>query len=267
MTSIAPQAYFVKRIGGDKVTVDYLIPSGAAPATYAPTPRQVVKLARSAIYVKIGHPNFIFEPVHIEPVLAELPTITVISMWAGPEVNRPEHGAEPTAVHSHGGDETDPHIWISPNTVSSAVKVITARLMSLDPDNAGFYQRNSDIFLDEIVNLDQEIRTELSTVQSRKFLVYHPVWGHFAREYDLEQVEIEAQGKEPSPAQLIDIIDQAKTENIKVIFVQQGFSRRSAEIIARETGGQIVELNPLEYDWLNNLRKVAQIFKNSLTND
>jgi len=268
-TSIAPQAFFVKQIGGDLVSVDYLIPVAASPATYSPTPRQLVNLLSSSIYVRVGHPNFIFESVHIDPLLANSDNIAVITMWNPDEmeISWSHTTVDAESEYSNSGGLTDPHIWISPNTVRLAVSEIADQLMQIDPANKEIYQNNSDLFMKKINQLDQDIQKLLKNFEFRKFMVYHPVWGYFARYYNLEQIAIELDGKEPSPTQLIKMIKLAKANNIKVIFVQQGFSRRSARIIAQETAGEVVELNPLAYDWLKNMRLVAQVFEKVLNNE
>ena len=268
-TSIAPQAFFVKQIGRDLVSVDYLIPAAASPATYAPTPRQMVNLLSSSIYVRVGHPNFIFESVHIDPLLANSDNIAVITMWNPNEMDSSwSHTTiDAESVHSNRDSSSDPHIWNSPNTVRLAISEIANQLMQIDPTNKEIYQSNSDLFMKKINQLDQDIQKLLKNFEFRKFMVYHPVWGHFASYYNLEQVAIELDGKEPSPTQLIRMINLVKVNNIKVIFVQQGFSQRSARIIAQETGGEVIELNPLAYDWLNNMRLVAQVFEKVLNNE
>ncbi len=268
-TSIAPQAFFVKQIGGDLVSVDYLIPATASPATYAPTPKQMVNLLSSSIYVKVGHPNFIFESVHIDPLLKNSNDISVITMWnpGGTATSGTHNKEESDDDLFHSDSSNDPHIWISPSTVRLVVSEIANQLMQIDPVNTDHYRNNSNLFMKKINQLDQDIQKLLQNIEFRKFMVYHPVWGYFARYYNLEQVAIELDGKEPSPVQLIKMIDFAKANNIKVILVQQGFSQRSARIIAQETGGEVIELNPLAYDWLNNMRLVTQVFEKVLKNE
>ena len=92
-------------------------------------------------------------------------------------------------------------------------------------------------------------------------MVFHPSWGYFARQYGLEQVPIEIEGKAPKPAQLAELIGHAKEQNIQIIFVQPQFSRKSAEVVAREIGGKVVFADPLAEDWLQNLADVAEKFR------
>ena len=88
-------------------------------------------------------------------------------------------------------------------------------------------------------------------------MIYHPVLGYFARDYGLNQVAVENEGKEPSPAALKSIVDNALTLGIKTIFVQQEFNRKSASVIADEIGGVVVNINPLSADWPAAVKEIA----------
>ena len=95
-------------------------------------------------------------------------------------------------------------------------------------------------------------------------MVFHPYWGYFAGDYGLHQVPVEIEGKDPKPAQLKGLIEHAKRKHIKIIFVQPQFSTRSADLVAKEIGGQVIFADPLASDWSGNLREVAQNLKAAL---
>jgi zinc transport system substrate-binding protein len=95
-------------------------------------------------------------------------------------------------------------------------------------------------------------------------MVFHPSWGYFARSYGLQQVPVEIEGKDPKPAQLKALIEHAKKKHINIIFAQPQFSSRSAKLVAKEIGGQVIFADPLASDWSGNLREVAQKFKAAL---
>jgi len=247
--SVPPQAYLVERIGGDRVEVHVLVPPGAAPTTYEPTPQQLVALSRSILYVEVGHPDFLFEQRHLENLLEASPGASIVDMSAG---------AEASCLIERGGDfEEDPHVWLSPRRMRSAASKIEAALVRLDPEGAPEYRRNLDELLSDIDRLDLEIDALMADLQGRRFMVFHPAWSHLACEYGLRQMAIEAGGKEPGPAQLVATIEAARGEGIRVIFVQEGFSDRSAKVIADELGARVESLNPLARDWLENLRHSA----------
>jgi zinc transport system substrate-binding protein len=254
--SVPPQAYFVERIGGDRVRVEVMIPPGYSHVDYPLTPRTTIALSRAALYVKVGHPGFEFERRHVDPFLERNPAIRVVDMSRGmPLLDGHEEVPGGHDGHSHAAG--DPHVWVAPATVAVAARNIAAALERADPAHAGEYRANLRAFLADIDRLDREIRARLAGRESRKFMVYHPDWGYFARQYGLEQIAIESGGKEPSARRLIQLIELARREEVKVVFVQGGFPRKSAQVIAEAVGGDVLTADPQRRDWLDNLRQVA----------
>lgn len=269
--SVPPQAYFVRRIGGPHVQVEVMIPPGYSHVDYPLTPRKMAALSNADLYVKVGHPGFEFEARQIDPFLAGLPAVRVVDMSQGMQFldtasaegngHREIHddfGEAHGDGHDHGG--SDPHVWVAPATVAVAAVNIAAGLAAADPDHAGEYRANLRRFLADIRDLDREIRARLGAAPGtggRAFLVYHPTWGYFADQYGLTQIAIESEGREPSAARLISLIERARREGVRVIFVQEGFPRKSAQVIAEAVGGRVVTADPQRYDWLANLREVS----------
>jgi len=241
--SVAPQATFVERIGGGRVRVDVMIPPGASEEDYAPSPRQMAELSSARLYVAVGHPAFAVESRYIRPFLARSPGVRVIDMSRG--------------MRTVPGD---PHVWVAPETVRVAAVNIAVALEQADPGSAADYRANLRGFLAEIDALDRDIRSRLGPPGERpvpKLMVYHPSWGYFARQYGLEQIAIEAEGKEPSAQRMIQLIDHARGEGVKLIFVQGGFPRKSAQVIADALGGRVLTGDPQDRDWAGNLRRVT----------
>ena len=175
----------------------------------------------------------------------------------------------PITQHNHENEQTtngelDPHVWTSPRLVKIQAQNIADLLIDLDPLNKAVYQQNLQTFLNDIDDLDSQIREELAPATNRKFLVYHPTWGYFAADYNLEQLVIESEGTEPSAREMALVIDEAKAEKIKVIFIQPEFNSRSAETIATEIGAVVLPISSLEKDWLENLRSVGKKLADSL---
>lgn len=254
--SVPPQGYFVERIGGARVKVDVMIPPGYSHVDYPLTPRQIAALSRAQVYVAVGHPGFELERARILPFL-ERQDIQIVDMSRGMRLlDGAGEGGEDHGDHSHEGG--DPHVWVAPDTVAVAARNIAAALERIDPAHAAEYQANLQSFEADIAALDREIRAELAPVQGERFMVYHPTWGYFAHSYGLEQVAIEAEGKEPSAQRLIHLIDDARREGVKVIFVQSGFPRKSAQIIADAIGGRVLVADPQAFDWMDNLRRVSR---------
>jgi zinc transport system substrate-binding protein len=277
--SVPPQAYLVERIGGPRVRVEVMIPPGASESTYSPNPRQMVALSRARLYVRVGHPAFLFEPQSIDPFLAGHPEIRVVDMSRGMDLiltGEAEGGPAPAGFFGGHGEEKDadghahpagdPHVWVAPATVRVAARNVERALEEIDPAHAALYRENLGHLLADIDTLDREIRAELAPVASskRSFMVYHPSWGYFAREYGLRQIAVEAGGREPSARQLIALVEEARREGVRAIFVQRGFARKSAEVIAAEIGGRVVEVDPMDRDWLAGLRAAARAFRGGL---
>ncbi len=236
--SIIPQQYFVERIGGTYVKVNVMVLPGANPATYEPRPEQLAALSQSSAYFSIGVP---FEDAWLDKIAAANPKMLLVDTAQG--IQRMDH---------------DPHIWLSPRLVKIQAATICQALVRLDPDHQADYQANLDRFLADIDALDADLHQTLDGVTRRKFMVFHPSWGYFARDYGLEQIPVEVGGQEPSAVELAALIEQAKANDIHVIFAQPEFSTRSAQTIANEINGQVVLISPLALDWADNLRKVAQ---------
>lgn len=258
--SIAPQAYFVQQIGKDWVDVHILVEPGADPHTYEPKPRQMVALSKAVLYFAVG---IEFETAKLAKITAVNPRIQVVHT---------DHGItkHPLADHGHGdvkeGQEEgglDPHIWLAPPLVMSQARSILTALQAVDPDHRSAYEANYRSFILEIVDLDARLRAVFDGLAGSSFMVFHPSWGTFAHTYGLNQVPIEIDGKSPKPAQLGRLIEYARTNRIKVVFVQPQFSSKSAGQIAKAIDGRVVVVDPLAEDWNANLRRTAEEFEHA----
>jgi zinc transport system substrate-binding protein len=258
--SIAPQKYFVDRIGNDLVSVQVMVQPGANPATYEPKPRQMADLTKAKIYFAIGVP---FEDIWLDRIAAANPGMKVVHTDMD-IVKRPMaglHHHDEEGVH-HGG--LDPHIWLSPPLVKIQARTILSALSALDPVHQGVYEANYHRFIADIDGLDGRLRKMFADRQGLGFIVFHPAWGYFAHAYGIRQVPIEIEGKAPKPAQLQKLIARARRTGIKVIFVQPQFSAKSARLIAREIGGRVAFADPLAEEWMANLSAVADEFNAAL---
>ena len=288
--SILPQKYFVEQISSGLINVNVMVKPGASPATYEPKPSQMTQLASSRLYFAIGVP---FELAWLDKIASASPEMTVIHTDSGIEKHamaahhhdaddhKPEihdhdtyrHEAQVNELHAHETynngeppiDETlDPHIWLSPPLVKIQAKTILAALKKTDPQNSSFYETNFKNFIQRIDKLDQSLSSLFNDKKGMKFMVFHPSWGYFAKAYDLIQIPIEIQGKNPKPAQLGKLINLARAQQINIIFVQPQFSTKSARLIAKEIHGRTIFADPLAEDWLGNLETVAQNFKEAV---
>jgi zinc transport system substrate-binding protein len=239
--SVAPQAYFVERVGGRYVDVEVIVPSGANHETYEPTSKQLVGLSRARILFLVGTDAFPFENRISQIIRRDKRGIDLIRMSEG------------AALRGQ-----DPHLWVSPGIVRTAAHAIFRCLSGHDPLHGDYYRANLDSFLAEIDSLDREIKQLLSGKQGACFIVYHPAWGYFADEYGLRQLAIEEEGKAAGAAHIRKMIDLARQKGIRVLFVQKGYDTKSAASIAAEIGGKVVETDPLASDWPASLRSFAK---------
>lgn len=248
--SVLPQKYFAERVAGGRVAVSVMVGPGQSPATYEPTPRQMARLAAARIYFRIGVP---FEGVWIDRLAAANPSMKIIDTSEG--IGERKQDAL--------GDE-DPHIWTSPLTALHIAQTMKDVLVAADPEHRAEFESGFNRLAADLRDLDREIREILSDLERRKFMVFHPSWGYFADTYGLEQVAIERGGREPGARWLADLIDRARREGIRVIFVQEQFSRRNAEAVARAVGGRVVPVDPLAENYLDNLRSTAKQFAEAM---
>ena len=267
--SIAPQKYIVRQIGQHLVEIHIMVPAGASPATYEPKPQQMVTLAHSAIYFSIGVP---FENAWLSKIAAANTSMRVVATDQGIR-KRPMqsdhhhghgHGKHADEDHDDHATTLDPHIWLSPPLVLRQARTILSALQQADPINGDLYAANFNFFAKQTQELDDQLREMFANLQGASFMVYHPSWGYFAQAYGLRQVPLEIEGKAPKPSQLKQLIEFARHEKVRAIFVQPQFSAKSANLIAKAIDAKVIVADPLAIDWAANLRRQATAFKEAL---
>lgn len=263
--TIEPLRYFTEAIAGDKFTVVSMVPKGTSPETYDPTPAQLVGLAESKAYLRIGYIGF--EQTWMNKLTDNAPHLQFYDMSEGVELILGESHAHEAHAHQEGhthGNHThaggvEPHIWNSAVNAQIIAGNILNVLRTIDQSNEEFYTERYHALIRRIERTDSLICRMLSNTEAdRAFMIYHPALSYFARDYDLHQITIEADGKEPSPAHLRKLINVCKAEKVRVVFIQPEFDRRNAEIIARQTGTRVVSIHPLSYDWEKEMVNVAR---------
>jgi zinc transport system substrate-binding protein len=252
--TIEPQRYFARRIGGDKFSIEVVVPGGQEAESYDPTPRQMVEVSRCRAYLRIGYVGF--EQIWMPSIKANNPEIRVFDLSEGFPVL---HGNDAEAVDNHfhpGG--IDPHIWSS----FGGAKVIAANTLkafvALDPKDESFFRTNYEHLNAELDALEDSVRLQMEPLRGKAFVIYHPALTYFAREFGLRQLCIEDNGKEPSPAGMKELIDQVHRYGAKIVFVQVNFDTKNVEMLAKETGCRIVRINPMGYDWFADMRLIAK---------
>ncbi len=263
--SILPQAYFLERIGGQRVNVEVLVGEGQSPATYEPSPQQMAKLSSAKAYFAICVP---FEKNLVNKIGQSHRELVVVETQRGVPyryLDNHRHDNDGKAGGKSHGRIPDPHIWMDPKLVKVQARNIFDALCRLDPENAKGYSENLKAFLSDLDRTDQRIASALAPFKGSSIYVFHPAFGYFADSYGLHQVPIEIEGKEPGARQLAGIIEKAKKDGVHVMFVQTQLSTKSAETIAKAIGGAVVPINPLSRDYLSNLEKIATKIEQGLS--
>jgi zinc transport system substrate-binding protein len=258
--SILPQKYFIEAIAGKRFNVNVMIPPGASHSSYEPTARQMNLLVNSPAYFKIGHLDF--ELSWMDRFTGVNPNMKVYDMSEGIELIRGnhDHHQESGEIHTEDNEKgIDPHTWMSPGNVKIIARNILKSLIDLYPVDSAFFTSNYNSFrleVDSIGNLYQENETKL---KGRSFIIYHPALAYLARDYGMEQIVLEFDGKEPPPARIKSIIDLARQKNIRTIFVQKQFSIDNSRSLAKEINAQIIPIDPMDENWEGQMVKILEL--------
>ncbi|MEW6552067.1 MAG: zinc ABC transporter substrate-binding protein [Campylobacterota bacterium] len=267
IVSIVPQKSFVEAIGGDLVNVSVMVLPGNSPHAYEPKPSQMKELNDAKLYFAIGVE---FEDAWLKRFANQNTKMQIIDTTKGIEkIAMAEHHHEEDGhkhkhdEHEHEIESKDPHVWTSPSNVRVIAKNTLDALVNIDATNKATYEANYHAFMQKINNIDNSIKDILrNTPKGSKFMVFHPAFGYFANEYNLTQIAVEVEGKEPKPSALAELIQEAKEENIKAIFTQPEFSDKSAKIIADELKIKVIKVSPLNPKWDENLINLAKAISN-----
>ena len=245
--TIDPIRYFTEEIAGEKYKVITMVPQGSNPETYEPTAQQMIALSHSNLYIKVG--NLGFERTWMSKLKANATEITIIDSSKGIV----------TAKSINGID--DPHTWMSTKSAIIIAQNIYEALKEKDSKDSSYFRKNLNKLVLKIKNTDQQIRAKLAGKKNASFLIYHPALTYFARDYSLHQLPIEEEGREPSAQQIKDIITAARKEGVKTMFVQKEFKNRNTQIVVQSTEAEIKSINPLSYDWANEMINIANKLK------
>jgi zinc transport system substrate-binding protein len=252
--SILPQKTFVEKIAGDDFVVNVLIPPGTSPAAYTLLPSQMEEISKSAIWFRIGYIGF--EHSWKDKIEQANAKMKVIDLSEGLDLIaqvKEQHGDH---FHLSG---VDPHIWLSPILVKQMAKRILDELSALNLGQSAKYKTNYLEFVKEIDQLNIEISNKLKPFEGRKIIVFHPSLSYFVRDFGLLQYSLESGGKEPTPQRMTELIDLAKNENIKVMYIQGELDRDHARVFAEEVNGEVIQVRPLDPAWAENLMEMTNI--------
>jgi len=254
--SILPFKYFIDKIGGDDFDVNVMVPPGADPHIYEPAPQQITALSRSVAYLSDGYLGF--EMTWLDRFYEANTRMKKINL--GKDIDL----ILATEDHGEHQEGADPHYWSTPRSAAVIAADVKNLLCSLKPAQKEKYEKNFSILADSIASLDTLARKLFAGMEGSTFMIFHPALGYLARDYHINQLAVEREGKEPDPGYMKSLIDEAKGKHIKKIFIQKGFDIKNASAIASETGAVIRELDPLGEDWYANMKDIIVAVHGSL---
>ncbi len=249
--SILPLQSLVERIVGGDFKVEVLVPAGASPETFEPTPRQFSELNKAQLIFNVGLIDF---ETSLLGKIEQHDRIIDLSRGIDLIEGSCSHGSHGHR-HTHG---VDPHVWTSPKALQTMTANAYEAIHKAYPDSVK-YEANYKRLQAELQALD--IRTAEKIAQSgvEYFIVYHPALTYYARDYGLRQVAIEADGKEPSARQLTAIIRQAREDGVRRIFYQNQFPASTVEVIARDIDAEYVAIDPLNPNAIANIDTITDL--------
>lgn len=242
--SIQPIAYFVNRIAVNLVNIETLVGPGQNHESFSPNSKQISKLSQAQIFFRIG---LQFEETLIPKILQINPKIIIKDLRENIKLIN-----------------NDPHIWLSPLLVIEQAKTIKNTFITLFPNNSEIFETNCSKFIEELKTLNERLLKSFVPYKGMDLFVFHPAFSYFANDYGLNQVAVELNGKEPPARMLARLIDLAKSRNVKIIFYEPQFSKKTVTALANEIGAQTVSIDPMVYDYINNLNSVAEQIQNAL---
>lgn len=252
IVSVGPQMEFVKAVGGDKVEVTLMVPPGADPHTYEPLPDQLNHVSNAQMYVEVGTP-IEFELNYMDKLKTMNPNMLVVNSSSGVDLI-------PNTAENE--NNSDPHVWVSPKNAKIMVENIYQGLVQIDPNNKEYYTTNRNNYTEQLDELDANITKSLEGKENSQIIVYHPAWAYFCKDYHLQQIPIESGGKEPTSQEIADVIEFARKNDVKVIFIEPQYSPKSAEVIASEINGKVLIIDDLAQNYIENLKNVTETFSN-----
>lgn len=258
--SILPQKYLLDEIVGGHFAVECLLANGSNPETYEPGMEQLMALERSEAFIGLGG-RMGFERAAIERAGGEYREMKVYDSSAGVEVARGTHGpvlGQVRGAGRHGGDDdADPHVWTSVVNAGVIAQNMLQAVVELDPEHEDEYRSNFAALKSRLDSLHSYVGERLKDVEPRSFIVWHPSLSYFARDYGLVQISMEHEGKEAPVGQMRDKIDAARASGARIFFYQRDFDSRQISAVNEQIGAKMVEINPMSYDWDDEIKRVA----------
>jgi zinc transport system substrate-binding protein len=254
--SIAPFKYFVEQIAGNDFVVNIMVPSGSDPHTYEPFPEQINKLRKSVAYISNGYLGF--EMNWLDRFYEANPEMKKLSL--GDMIDPISSVPKKERGHIEGAD---PHYWVSPRCALMIAASVRELICELNPSQTQKYEANYLILISKIQEVDKKAKQLFSDDPKKCFMIYHPNLAYIARDYGLEEIPVEFEGKEPTPSRMKELIDRARKDKLKSIFVQVEYDTKNAKAIAGEIGAQIILIDPLSENWQKSTTDIIDLLHKS----
>jgi zinc transport system substrate-binding protein len=243
--SIPPLKSIAKNVGGDRVEVTCFMTGSQDPHTFSPTPKTVARAQDADLFLTVGMP---FEMAVQKKVSALNTSMNTLDLAVTVEKNG------------------DPHVWLSLPLLSQMAETLEQELVRIDPEGQTVYRQNLTRYQARLTEQHEALKKRTAPLRGTVFYVFHPAFGHFAADYGLQQQAVELDGKSPTPKQLLALIQRAREENVRIVFVQPQFDRRPATMIADRIGGRVVELNQLDEDPESVIQAAVEEIERAVSN-
>jgi len=250
LVSVAPHQFLVEQIAGSTIQILLMVPEGASSHTYEPSPKQMLAASKAVVWFRLGEP---FETQAVAALKSYQPKLQLVDLREGLPLIQ-DH----VCMHAHCHDEPDPHVWLSPPLLVTQAQTITHTLSQMFPEHQALYHQNMETLHQRLETLDQELREWLAPITRRTLLVSHPAYAYFCRSYQLTQMAIEFEGKDPTPRQLTALLTQARNASINRIYIQPQYSSKGARLVAETLDVPVVSLNPYEKNVIESLRTIGK---------
>ena len=256
LVSVSPHKYVVEKIAGDTVNVGLLVPAGASAHTYEPTPKQMLTASQAKIWFRIGEG---FEARALKTLTAHNSRMIVTDLRRN--VDMIVSDAHTGCPHCHAAGQ-DLHFWLSARQLQRQARTVAEVLSVAYPEHKARYEQALAAFIDELEQLDQDIRALLSPIKGQIILVSHPAYAYFCRDYGLVQRSIEFEGKDPTPQQMTRTLNLAREANVKKVFIQAQYNNKGARLFAQQLGAEVVMLDPYAENVNKSMLDIARNFAN-----
>jgi zinc transport system substrate-binding protein len=251
LVSVPPYQSIVQQIAGDSFRVTTVVPPSADPHTYEPTARQLTEIAEGRIWFQIGEP---FE----KKLMPLLPKAEPLDLRQGLEMIQTccAHG------HHEDHDSMDRHIWLSPKMVALQIDTISSALSERYPEQQEGFASRSENLREKLTTLDQEIESRLHNTVTRSFLISHPAFAYFCRDFGCSQLSVEQEGKEPRPKELEELLASAVRSGARLAIAIPQHNNKGAQLIADKLKIPVRVVDPYANDCMETMRTLAELIEN-----